>query len=146
MRTGLQLVEAVPKLATNIGASLQVHVGVAAGPVVVGNLIITGAAREQAVVSETPNLGARRKLVPQAYYRSGVRDWLQRRRDRPGQSRAISTIFQLLPIKERAVSAQKLEIRVSIPAPKTLSPARDDLLALRAVTPETPANLKSEVA
>jgi len=34
------------------------------------------------------------------------------RRDRPGQSRAISTNFKLLPIKGRAVSAQKLELAV----------------------------------
>jgi hypothetical protein len=47
------------------------------------------------------------------------RIWLQRRRDRPGQSRAISTNFQLLPIKERAVSAQKLEMAVRFSTPGT---------------------------
>jgi hypothetical protein len=57
----------------------------------------------------------------------------------------ISAIFQLLPITQRAASAQKLEIRVSIRASKTLSPLRDDLLASRAATTMTPANLKSEV-
>jgi class 3 adenylate cyclase len=59
VRTGLALVEAVPKLATNGGSSLQVRVGIATGLVVVGDLIGTGAAREQAVVGETPNLAAR---------------------------------------------------------------------------------------
>jgi class 3 adenylate cyclase/tetratricopeptide (TPR) repeat protein len=59
VRAGLSLVEAVPKLATNVGASLQVRVGIATGLVVVGDLIGTGAAREQAVVGETPNLAAR---------------------------------------------------------------------------------------
>jgi class 3 adenylate cyclase len=56
---GLALVEAVPKLATNAGAPLQVRVGIATGLVVVGDLIGAGAAQEQAVVGETPNLAAR---------------------------------------------------------------------------------------
>jgi class 3 adenylate cyclase len=59
VRAGLNLVEAVPKLATNAGSPLQVRVGIATGLVVVGDLIGTGAAQEQAVVGETPNLAAR---------------------------------------------------------------------------------------
>ena len=39
VRTGLALVEAVPKLTTNVGSSLQVRVGIATGLVVVGDLI-----------------------------------------------------------------------------------------------------------
>jgi class 3 adenylate cyclase len=59
VRAGLPLVEAVPKLATNSGSPLQVRVGIATGLVVVGDLIGAGAAQEQAVVGETPNLAAR---------------------------------------------------------------------------------------
>jgi class 3 adenylate cyclase len=59
VRTGLALVEAVPKLETTAGFLLQVRVGVATGLVVVGDLIGTGAAQEQPVVGETPNLAAR---------------------------------------------------------------------------------------
>jgi class 3 adenylate cyclase/predicted ATPase len=59
VRAGLGLVEAVPKLATNAGSPLQVRVGIATGLVVVGDLIGAGAAQEQAVVGETPNLAAR---------------------------------------------------------------------------------------
>jgi class 3 adenylate cyclase/predicted ATPase len=59
VRAGLALVEAVPKLATTIGTPLQIRVGIATGLVVVGDLIGTGAAQEQAVVGETPNLAAR---------------------------------------------------------------------------------------
>jgi class 3 adenylate cyclase len=59
VRTGLNLVEAIPKLATNAGSPLQVRVGIATGLVVVGDLIGAGAAQEQAVVGETPNLAAR---------------------------------------------------------------------------------------
>jgi class 3 adenylate cyclase/predicted ATPase len=59
VRVGLALVEAVPKLATAAGSPLQVRVGIATGLVVVGDLIGAGAAQEQAVVGETPNLAAR---------------------------------------------------------------------------------------
>ena len=59
IRAGLALVEAVPKLKTSASAPLQVRVGIATGLVVVGDLIGTGAAQEQAVVGETPNLAAR---------------------------------------------------------------------------------------
>jgi class 3 adenylate cyclase len=59
VRAGLNLVEAVPKLAIHAGSPLQVRVGIATGLVVVGDLIGAGAAEEQAVVGETPNLAAR---------------------------------------------------------------------------------------
>jgi class 3 adenylate cyclase len=59
VRAGLSLVEAVPKLATHAGSPLQVRVGIATGLVVVGDLLGAGAAQEQAVVGETPNLAAR---------------------------------------------------------------------------------------
>ncbi len=59
VRAGLALVEAAPKLTTAAGVPLQVRVGIATGLVVVGDLIGAGAAQEQAVVGETPNLAAR---------------------------------------------------------------------------------------
>jgi class 3 adenylate cyclase/predicted ATPase len=59
VRAGLALVEAAPKLTTAAGAPLQVRVGIATGLVVVGDLIGAGAAQEQAVVGETPNLAER---------------------------------------------------------------------------------------
>src|SRR5215467_11945628 len=59
VRAALNLVESVPKLAPDAGSPLQVRVGIATGLVVVGDLIGAGAAKEQAVVGETPNLAAR---------------------------------------------------------------------------------------
>src|SRR6202790_1845774 len=64
VQAGLALVQAVPKLTTAAGTPLQVRVGIATGLVVVGDLIGAGAAREQAVVGETPNLA--RRLQPPA--------------------------------------------------------------------------------
>jgi Adenylate and Guanylate cyclase catalytic domain/AAA ATPase domain len=59
VHAGLALVEAAPKLKTAAGVPLQVRVGIATGLVVVGDFIGAGAAQEQAVVGETPNLAAR---------------------------------------------------------------------------------------
>jgi class 3 adenylate cyclase/predicted ATPase len=56
----LALVEAVGKLRLAVIVEpLRIRVGVATGDVVVGDLIGTGAAREQIVVGTTPNLAAR---------------------------------------------------------------------------------------
>src|ERR1700727_387208 len=59
VQAGLALVEAAPKLTTAAGIPLQVRVGIATGLVIVGDLLGAGAAQEQAVVGETPNLAAR---------------------------------------------------------------------------------------
>ena len=57
VRAGLELIQAVSALKS--GAPLQTRVGIATGLVVVGDLIGSGAAQEQAVVGETPNVAAR---------------------------------------------------------------------------------------
>jgi class 3 adenylate cyclase/tetratricopeptide (TPR) repeat protein len=59
VRAGLALVGAIPKLDGHGGAALQVRIGIATGLAVVGDLLGEGAAQEQAVVGETPNLAAR---------------------------------------------------------------------------------------
>ena len=59
VRAGLALIEAVAKLDAGQATSLQVRVGIATGLVVVGDLLGEGAAQEQAVIGETPNLAAR---------------------------------------------------------------------------------------
>lgn len=58
-RAGLTLVEAVASLKTDIVSELQVRIGIATGMVVIGDLTGEGAAKEQAVIGETPNLAAR---------------------------------------------------------------------------------------
>ncbi|UPT96081.1 AAA family ATPase [Bradyrhizobium barranii subsp. apii] len=59
VQAALALVKAVPNLDTAAGVPLQVRIGIATGLVVVGDLVGKGAAQEQAVVGETPNLAAR---------------------------------------------------------------------------------------
>jgi class 3 adenylate cyclase/predicted ATPase len=57
VRAGLDLVAGIALLKTK--APLQTRIGIATGLVVVGDLIGTGSAQEQAVIGETPNLAAR---------------------------------------------------------------------------------------
>jgi class 3 adenylate cyclase/predicted ATPase len=57
VRAGLELIAAVADLKTR--AALQTRIGIATGLVVVGDLVGAGAAQEQAIVGETPNLSAR---------------------------------------------------------------------------------------
>jgi len=59
VRAGLALIEAVAKLDAGQATTLRVRVGIATGLVVVGDLLGEGAAQEQAVIGETPNLAAR---------------------------------------------------------------------------------------
>jgi class 3 adenylate cyclase/tetratricopeptide (TPR) repeat protein len=58
-RAGLALVEAVAKLGVRGGTPLRARVGIATGVVVVGESVGEGAAQEQAIVGESPNLAAR---------------------------------------------------------------------------------------
>jgi class 3 adenylate cyclase len=64
VRAGLELIQAVVALKSN--APLKTRIGIATGIVVVGDLIGTGAAQEQTVVGETPNLAARLQAIAEA--------------------------------------------------------------------------------
>ena len=59
VRAGLGLRETVGRRIINDQQPLAVRIGIATGLVVVGDLVGEGAAQEQAVVGETPNLAAR---------------------------------------------------------------------------------------
>jgi class 3 adenylate cyclase/predicted ATPase len=63
IRAGLAIVESVRELDNETGrvkgVALSVRVGIATGPVIVGDLIGEGSSQESAVVGETPNLAAR---------------------------------------------------------------------------------------
>ena len=64
VRAGLELVAEVGGLKTH--TPLQTRVGIATGLVVVGDLIGSGAAQEQAIVGKTPNLAARLQGIARA--------------------------------------------------------------------------------
>ncbi|MET3337789.1 MULTISPECIES: adenylate/guanylate cyclase domain-containing protein [Bradyrhizobium] len=64
VRAGLEAIGAVGALEFSV--PLQTRIGIATGLVVVGDLIGTGSAQEQAIVGETPNLAARLQSVAKA--------------------------------------------------------------------------------
>jgi class 3 adenylate cyclase/predicted ATPase len=59
VRAGLEMAAAVGRLKPGVDTPLTARVGIATGVVMVGDLIGEGASQEEAVVGETPNLGAR---------------------------------------------------------------------------------------
>src|SRR5205823_10852707 len=68
-RAGLDIVDAMAALNAAIrrppGVELAVRIGIATGPVIVGDQIGEGTASETAVVGETPNLAARLQALAQ---------------------------------------------------------------------------------
>lgn len=65
VRAGLAIVEAVQNLPSGADRALSARIGIATGLVVVGDLVGEGAAQEEAVVGETPNIAARlQQLAP----------------------------------------------------------------------------------
>jgi class 3 adenylate cyclase/tetratricopeptide (TPR) repeat protein len=59
IRAALAITETVGQIERSDGVTLQTRVGIATGLVVVGDIIGSGAAREESIVGETPNLAAR---------------------------------------------------------------------------------------
>ncbi len=66
VRTGLAIIPAVAKLRVPAQEPLAARIGIATGLVVVGDLVGEGAAQEEAVVGETPNVAARLQGLAEA--------------------------------------------------------------------------------
>src|SRR5947207_9314739 len=59
VRAGLDIIAAIGPLETRAKQRVEVRIAIASGLVVVGDLISGGAAEEQAMVGDTPNVAAR---------------------------------------------------------------------------------------
>ena len=59
VRAALAIIDTVRQIEQSDGVPLQTRVGIATGVVVVGDIVGSGAAREESIVGETPNLAAR---------------------------------------------------------------------------------------
>ena len=90
VRAGIKLRKAVRRLIVDDVTALAVRVGIDTGLVVVGDLIGEGAAREQAVVGETPNLAARLQTLAGP---NGVVIG-------PGTHRLVAGLFELADLGE----------------------------------------------
>jgi class 3 adenylate cyclase/predicted ATPase len=110
VRAGLQLVDAVGKLATPAGGVLAARVGVATGPVVVGDLIGHDEARERAVVGETPNLAARLQALAEPAFVVIA----------PGTRRLVAGLFELTDLGARELKGFAEPVR----AWRVLGPSR----------------------
>ncbi len=92
VRAGLDIVDAMAELNAAIdrppGVELAVRIGIATGPVIVGDQIGEGTASETAVVGETPNLAARLR-----HWRSVTRSSSARRRARCSTITSTSRIW-----------------------------------------------------
>jgi class 3 adenylate cyclase len=64
VRAALAIVDTVRQIERTDGVPLETRVGIATGVVVIGDIIGTGAAREESIVGETPNLAARHWRSP----------------------------------------------------------------------------------
>jgi class 3 adenylate cyclase len=59
VRAGLEIVDAVTSLRTDVGTPQQARIGIATGTVVMNELLVNEVPAEKAIVGETPNLAAR---------------------------------------------------------------------------------------
>ena len=85
VRAGLELTGAVGKLATPVREPFAARLGIATGLVMVGERIGEGAAQEEAVVGETPNLAARLEALAEPGSIAIA----------PGTRRLLGDLFQL---------------------------------------------------
>jgi class 3 adenylate cyclase/predicted ATPase len=63
VRSGLALIDAVRRICHSSAENLQTRIGIATGPVIVGDLVGSGDAQERGVIGETPNLAARLQTI-----------------------------------------------------------------------------------
>jgi class 3 adenylate cyclase/tetratricopeptide (TPR) repeat protein len=59
LHAALGIIAVMDRLSSRLGQTLEVRIGIATGHVVVGDIVGDGAAQEQTVIGETPNLAAR---------------------------------------------------------------------------------------
>src|SRR5262245_48361769 len=90
VRAGIKLRKAVGRMIADDGTALAVRVGIDTGLVVVGDLIGEGAAREQAMVGETPNLATRLQTL------AGPNEMVIG----PGTHRLVGGLFELADLGE----------------------------------------------
>jgi class 3 adenylate cyclase len=134
VRAGLALVEAVEKPEIGVAGPLSARVGIATGLVVVGDLIGEGAAQEEAVVGETPNLAARLEqlAVPGAVVVAEA------------TRRLLGSLFEFADLGPQSIRG----IDTPVPAFRVLGEARTEsrFEALRNVDPGPPIGREHELA
>jgi len=124
VRAALDIATAMPSLRTVDSVELGCRIGIASGTVVVGDSIVVGAAAEQAVLGETPNLAARLQAVAP---RNGVIV-------AAGTRALVTNLFDLKPIEPMALKG----IGTAVPAWQVLA-VHNDASRFRATRDRTSA-------
>jgi class 3 adenylate cyclase/tetratricopeptide (TPR) repeat protein len=88
VRAGLAVLSSVDQISSKTAAKIQIRIGIATGPAVIGDMIGRGAAMQIAVTGKTPNLAAR----IQEFARPGTLVIAQ------GTQRLIATQFECRPL------------------------------------------------
>ena len=125
VRAGLAVVAAVPALRAPDGEPLAARVGIATGLVVVGELIGEGAAREETVVGETPNLAARLQALadPGAVVVA------------PATRRLLSGLFEFADLGPQVIKGIAVPVRAARVVRETAVDSRFEARHARALAP-----------
>jgi class 3 adenylate cyclase/predicted ATPase len=102
VRAGLDVVAAVSALRPHGKLKLAARVGISTGDVVVGDLVGAGAAQEQAVVGEAPNLAARIQSLAEA----------ETVLIGPSTRKLLGAVFKCVDLGERVLAGVKEPVRV----------------------------------
>jgi class 3 adenylate cyclase len=124
VRAGLAIAGKIRDLAAG-GGKLSTRIGIATGGVVVGDLIGEGAAQEEAVVGETPNLAARLEALaePDSVVIA------------PGTRRLLGSLFELADLGPRALKGFSEPVRAWQVVGEGVSESRFDALRGRHLIP-----------
>jgi class 3 adenylate cyclase len=116
VRAALDIIPAIGRIKTGTGVKLKVRIGVATGVAVVGDLIGEGAAQEQVVVGDTPNLAARLQalaepgsIVIAAATRRLLGDWFQLREIARSQVKGFSKSIEAYVVEGLSKTESRFE-------------------------------------
>jgi class 3 adenylate cyclase/predicted ATPase len=116
VRAALDIIPAMARIKTPTGVRLKVRIGIATGLAVVGDLIGRGAAQEQVVVGDTPNLAARLQALAEpgtvliaASTRRLLGDWFQLRELGRHQVKGIAEPIESWVVEGRSQAESRFE-------------------------------------
>ncbi len=125
VRAGLAVTRALAGRKTPEGQAVEARIGIATGLVVVGDLVGEGAAQEEAVVGETPNLAARLQAVASAGEVVIA----------PGTRRLLGELFDLVDLGERPLKGLGRPVRAWRVLGESVAEGRFEALHTSGLTP-----------
>jgi class 3 adenylate cyclase len=137
VRLALDIVPPIARIRTPTGVKLSVRIGIATGLAVVGDLIGEGAAREQVVVGETPNLAARLQALAEpgtvviaASTRRLLGDWFQLRELGRHHVKGIAEPIEAYAVEGRSQAEPASRQSIPLALPVSLAASRRSACSL----------------